>query len=1528
MRSILAHLLVLCCLPTLACDSEDAPGDVAPDTAADTTTPEVEPDTVGDVADDADADVEVAIVDGPGLGIDYTLTPPGATPRWDLAADDWMSVGWPSDRFRAGGHVRLTNMPQRVAGLLKTYMAFGEEVLDGWGLNGAIYFELDGAIDPSALPAPEATLSADAPIQLVNVSATSAASGQRMPLVFSFYATGNDPFYSPNTLALRPVYGFPLVEGDTYCAIVTRAVKDAAGHYLQQAPALAAGLASEPSLAPLVAWLPSSPLARADIAVATCFTTQDATGELERVARWIDDMVPPELDLVFEPGVWGEFHGLYTAPNFQAGMKPYQADGDIRFDERGDPIPQADEEIRFLLLTPTDHEMPESGWPVTIYAHGTGGDYESCRDDTEELVMDGIAVLCVDQPLHGPRGPDGALLTDIELVLYSFNFVNPHAGRSSFRQAAIDTLILSRMIEADRFALAPEQTKSSEGLRLDPERIYFFGHSHGGLSGTLALAVDPRIKAGVISGMSGVIIETILRRKDPADLAELAANLLNIDIEDLDSFHPALNLMQMLVDATDPINYTRYWLHPRRLIPPKHVFVTEGTLDAASPSVGTDAATAAGLVPQLHPLAKRSDPHELRGLAPVDLPLKGNVDLGGGVTRTAALRQWQGGLHWVAFQAADARALWRHFLWSEAYGDGAELAYGVVPVARPTPVSAADTCAGAHEIPIGAGFPIQVAGTTRLAHPDHASAGCGDDAAELGAPGRDVFYRFTAPTEGLYRFRIALQPAIDRDHPRFGPDLVTVLEGCGLTCFGRKADGAIDVNLGQEQSVIVVVDGTTPADVGPFTLIIEQRCLVLDCDERECGNYGCGNCGQCDGDSTCNADGKCVPRTAGDSCAQPIEIDAVPFRWSGDTRDFENDASYLNGQCAAFPFTLGQGSDDVVFRFVPPTTGPFVATLDGDYDVNVWVSETCEDAGASCLEARRTGRRDARLLIDGVAGEPVFVFVDGAGNTSNSSGHATLELAACVPDCQGRACGDDGCGGSCGPCPDGGSCVTVPGRCAIPYDCPPTTECRQVAGDRCESAIVVGELPWTNAQSTGGFFPDYGVGATWCPLQPDGSGARETGGFGAADVAYAFTAPKTALYRFGLDTGAPPNVFDATLYLASDCDDIAQSCVGADQRDRNERVWANLEAGETVFAIVDGRNNFSGQSGAYTLEVKECVASCENRECGSDGCIGSCGECGDGLSCQGGRCRPPPGTICSNPRGVGRLPWSETLDTTGFGSDRESACEGAAGSAASPEVTYRFEAPEDGTYRFTVRAAFGAQVYLDGQCGEALCLAGGQIPPGDAGDFRTDRAMVKGEVVLVTIDGADVGGAPSAGPFTIGVAVACDPQCDGKTCGPDGCGGVCGVCAFPADVCRDDQTCLDPTTVVGNTCAAPFTVGALPFSGTGDTRAALDENLVDEGQCGGMVLKGMGSADEIWQLTADAAGAYVVDVAPEGWDAIVYALGDCADPVGTCRGLSDAQAGESLTLTLGAGDSVFIVVDGEDNVHDDAGPYRIEVRRQ
>jgi hypothetical protein len=64
---------------------------------------------------------------------------------------------------------------------------------------------------------------------------------------------------------------------------------------------------------------------------------------------------------------------------------------------------------------------------------------------------------------------------------------------------------------------------------------------------------------------------------------------------------------------------------------------------------------------------------------------------------------------------------------------------------------------------------------------------------------------------------------------------------------------------------------------------------------------------------------------------------------------------------------------------------------------------------------------------------------------------------------------------------------------------------------------------------------------------------------------------------------------------------------------------------------------------------------------------------------------------------------------------------------------------------------------------------------------------------------------------------ACIPRCDGKICGPDGCGGFCGT--GPAEGCATGETCRDEGTVCLTDCA-DFTQSDGPFCAASTDGAA------------------------------------------------------------------------------------------------------------
>jgi hypothetical protein len=594
----------------------------------------------------------------------------GVAVRYEPASRDFLATPWPTDRLLIDGHPDLSTFPNPDDNtLIRDYIAYGREVLDGWGRNGSVYFALSGPIDETTLPPTEVTLrDPRATVQLINATPRSPRYLERIPLVFQ-RVDGADAYYPGPTLAMHPVYGFPLADAETYCAVLLRGVKGRDGRHLAWSDAFAAALADDASLAPLVAMWPELAFGPSDLAAATCFTTQDATREMRLVEAFLkerDSGAPVDLVYTGKTVHLHEIQGRYITPNFQSGTKPYRNEGgEMRFDDAGRPVVAEDEAIRFRLLIPRNSTRPTRGWPVILYSHGTFGDWQTCLDGSEQqAVREGLAMICIDQPLHGQRSVTG----EVD-YLDVFNFINPRSGRMTFRQSAIDTMWLSKMVSDGRFNIPAEATAFGEDVILDPDNIVFFGHSHGGLAGTIVLASDSRIKGAVLSGASGVLIETLLRRKDPVDIESTLALVLGLSVEQLDTFHPIMSLAQMLVDATDPINYAPYWLDPIAGGRTKHVFMTEGTADDASPAVGADAVAAAAGLPLLNPVATPSLAHALKGLAPVDMPLNSNLVTRTGAFVTGAIRQYEGGDHFVALTNPEAIQTWRGFFRAFREGD-------------------------------------------------------------------------------------------------------------------------------------------------------------------------------------------------------------------------------------------------------------------------------------------------------------------------------------------------------------------------------------------------------------------------------------------------------------------------------------------------------------------------------------------------------------------------------------------------------------------------------------------------------------------------------------------------------------------------------------------------------------------------------------------------------------------------------------------------------------------------------------------
>lgn len=588
----------------------------------------------------------------------------GVTPM--TAGPGFFDTPFPADARMKDGHPDFTNFPHEGQfPLVDAYLAAANQVA-GWATNGPVYVRFEEPIDTALLPTSEDSVRLDSPILLLDVDRTSPHRGERVPLQFQYWDIGTS--WTPeNLLAAAPVYGFPLRPATTYALLLRRPLA---------APGEASvfGADADPTYASTEETLLGLSVDPDSISLAVVFTTQDPTADVARIAETIhDEMGVPALGqavtLVDTRSQYSLYTGDVVMPIWQEGERPYRSvGGALRMDAEGDPVLFAWERVQFALSIP-EGEMPDGGWPVVLYSHGTGGDqFTFCRtgaNDEEATVMArvGVAMIGVSQPLHGDRATP-----DTNVDLDSFNFYNPDAGRSNFRQGALDQVYLAEALTRNQ----PVFTHDGEQIRLDPRRVAYFGHSQGGLVGAIAapfLAED--VIAAGFSGTGGGLPMTITLRKDPLDIALLVSAMLQFGDDDtLTNLHPVLAVIQTLVEVTDPLNYAPYWfaeIHPSgsRPLP---ILLTEGLEDQATPSLTTEALAAAARAPIVGEPATDPEGLRLRGLEPHNLPSQNDAVDWERDPITAGLGQYPDRDHYAIYEDADARRLYRNFLESSLAG--------------------------------------------------------------------------------------------------------------------------------------------------------------------------------------------------------------------------------------------------------------------------------------------------------------------------------------------------------------------------------------------------------------------------------------------------------------------------------------------------------------------------------------------------------------------------------------------------------------------------------------------------------------------------------------------------------------------------------------------------------------------------------------------------------------------------------------------------------------------------------------------
>lgn len=636
--------------------------------------------------------------------IGYFDLPDAANPT------DFYRLPFPNDALLKGGGIDLSAHPNPgtnyIGGdLIDAYVSALGSDTPGFSPNPTVFFRFS---QPVRFDSIKAGGGVDQNMYFLNITAGSPSYGRGSSLGW-FMTTGRGKYICQNFLTVRPPWSAPLEPGQTYAVFFTNGVKADDGKSLSRdvdftavmgdaRPADPIQAAGWDAYAPLRAYLADdtvTPTLSADqVMTAAVFTVQDPSAAFGRLRQAVLGAAAPQLTTFArcEPDQaspcgggrtcapanagYTELHGLYSAPIWQSGTRPFLTEGGQLSPDPASGAPQAQgqENLCVVMTVPTG-TMPAGGWPVVLYAHGTGGDAQShLRDGTAAAVSSindappaaptQFATLAIDGVQHGDRRGGSTLSPD---VLF-YNFANPRAGRGNVQQAAADYFYLVRL--AQTLSLAPAASPTGEALAINPDQIHFFGHSQGATVGALVAPHEPALRSVVLSGGGGGLTLSLLQKTSPLNVAAATQFLLN-DGQVGDN-HPVLHLVQTWFDQVDPLNHARFLFRaPAASRTPTDVLMSLGEGDTFTPRSTTESLAAAMNLQQGRPGEVTIDENLIR---PIDLPATANRAVNG-QDSTAVLVSFQPASgedgHFVLLRDSDAIIKYTTFLSTAAKNSAA-----------------------------------------------------------------------------------------------------------------------------------------------------------------------------------------------------------------------------------------------------------------------------------------------------------------------------------------------------------------------------------------------------------------------------------------------------------------------------------------------------------------------------------------------------------------------------------------------------------------------------------------------------------------------------------------------------------------------------------------------------------------------------------------------------------------------------------------------------------------------------------------
>lgn len=605
-------------------------------------------------------------------------------------ATDFGDVPFPDDLYLGEDGILMGELPgesESVAQALYMSMRRGLSELDGFGANSAIFFRVEGTLDPSSLPAtPAASLAADASVFLIDIDAASPTAMQRVPVAVEYSATRG-------YLTLRPADGSPLEAGRAYAAVVTRRVLGMDGRSIAPASSFAevrdaSALPSDPALArawmayrSVFAGLSASGVATPEIVGLARFHVQSVFDDMTDVRTQIRGRAAPTIRVERLVARGAELDALLGSP-VTAGPG-VDAEGGVAHDNIGYVVDGTFEAPNFLSATPHAHDTWQRGadghigvrststvWftlvlprgdltnvPTVIYQHGLGNDRSQIFAVADTLAQAGYAVAAIDAPYHGmraaPMATDSAhtfgsttgadLYGDVTGTAIYFAYLgvsepgpydafHPFYPRDAFRQSVADLMSLTDTLERADWSAVTTSSGGPASLNLSTDSFPFIGVSLGGILGTMFVTMEPKVGAAVLNVTGGQLTRLVDYSPSFRDaFFPILFPKFRLDLEtvtedrDTVTTLPMIALYQTLLDRGDSMTFA-----PRLARMDTDVLFQMAIDDETVPNIATEALAHAAGSTIVNADARFTD------MTRVMLPVGATYDIGGGtrVVRT------------------------------------------------------------------------------------------------------------------------------------------------------------------------------------------------------------------------------------------------------------------------------------------------------------------------------------------------------------------------------------------------------------------------------------------------------------------------------------------------------------------------------------------------------------------------------------------------------------------------------------------------------------------------------------------------------------------------------------------------------------------------------------------------------------------------------------------------------------------------------------------------------------------------------